>query len=131
VTVEAFDILGDPVRRRILELLADGDAAAGEVVDAIQAEFGLTQPAVSQQFGLTQPAVSQQLCVLRVNGFAAARAEAPAGSTLSTVTRSTTPQAGSPTCTGNGAGASTPSRPSPHEAAAAHSQPATQETRHA
>jgi DNA-binding transcriptional ArsR family regulator len=27
--VHAFDVLGDPVRRRILELLADGEQAAG------------------------------------------------------------------------------------------------------
>jgi DNA-binding transcriptional ArsR family regulator len=62
--VEAFDILGDPVRRRILELLAEGDSAAGEVVRAIQAEFGLTQPAISRQLG-----------VLRDSGFATVRAE--------------------------------------------------------
>ena len=41
-------MLGDPVRRRILELLADGDVAAGAVVDAVGREFGITQPAVSQ-----------------------------------------------------------------------------------
>lgn len=58
------DRLGDPVRRRILELLASGDCDAGEVVDVIQAEFGLTQPAVSRQ-----------LRVLRDSGFAAVRAE--------------------------------------------------------
>ena len=29
--MEAFDVLGDPVRRRILELLADGERASGEV----------------------------------------------------------------------------------------------------
>lgn len=63
--VEAFDILGDPVRRRILELLADGERGAGEVVEVIHTEFGLTQPAVSRQ-----------LRVLRENGFADVR---PAG----------------------------------------------------
>jgi DNA-binding transcriptional ArsR family regulator len=62
--VEAFDILGDPVRRRILELLAAGERSAGDVVEAIQAEFGLTQPAVSRQ-----------LRVLRESGFAGVRAE--------------------------------------------------------
>src|SRR3546814_11886496 len=44
----AFDILGDPVRRRILELLADGQRASGEIVDVIAAEFAISQPAVSQ-----------------------------------------------------------------------------------
>jgi DNA-binding transcriptional ArsR family regulator len=62
--VEAFDVLGDPVRRRILELLAERERAAGEVVEVIGAEFGLTQPAISRQ-----------LRVLRESGFAAVRPE--------------------------------------------------------
>jgi DNA-binding transcriptional ArsR family regulator len=62
--VHAFDVLGDPVRRRILELLADGELAAGEVSAVVQAEFGISQPAVSQH-----------LRVLRENGFATVRAE--------------------------------------------------------
>ena len=60
--MEALDILGDPVRRRILELLAQGEHAAGEVVTVISAEFGISQPAVSQQ-----------LRVLRETGFARVR----------------------------------------------------------
>jgi DNA-binding transcriptional ArsR family regulator len=60
--VEAFDVLGDPVRRRILQLLASGERTAGEVASAIQAEFGLTQPAVSRH-----------LRVLRESGFASVR----------------------------------------------------------
>jgi DNA-binding transcriptional ArsR family regulator len=62
--MHAFDVLGDPVRRRILELLADGECSSGEVVDAISAEFGIGQPAVSMQ-----------LKVLRESGFASVRAE--------------------------------------------------------
>jgi DNA-binding transcriptional ArsR family regulator len=62
--VHAFDVLGDPVRRRILELLADGERAAGDIGDVVQDEFGITQPAVSQH-----------LRVLRENGFANVRAE--------------------------------------------------------
>jgi DNA-binding transcriptional ArsR family regulator len=62
--VHAFDILGDPVRRRILELLADGERAAGDIGAIIQDEFGITQPAVSQH-----------LKVLRDNGFARVRAD--------------------------------------------------------
>jgi DNA-binding transcriptional ArsR family regulator len=62
--VHAFDILGDPVRRRILELLADGERSAGDVGAVVQGEFGISQPAVSQQ-----------LRVLRDNGFATVRAE--------------------------------------------------------
>ncbi len=62
--MHAFDILGDPVRRRILELLADGERAAGDVGAVIQREFEISQPAVSRQ-----------LRVLRDNGFATVRAE--------------------------------------------------------
>jgi len=62
--MHAFDVLADPVRRRILELLASGEHASGEVVDVIQGEFGLTQAAVSQH-----------LKVLRESGFASVRAE--------------------------------------------------------
>jgi DNA-binding transcriptional ArsR family regulator len=46
--VHAFDVLGDPVRRRILELLADGEMTSGAVCAVIQAEFGISQPGVSQ-----------------------------------------------------------------------------------
>src|SRR5919112_3474422 len=62
--VHAFDVLGDPVRRRILELLADGELSSGEVTAVIQREYGISQPAVSQH-----------LRVLRDNGFASVRAE--------------------------------------------------------
>jgi DNA-binding transcriptional ArsR family regulator len=60
--VHAFDVLGDPVRRRILELLADGELSAGVIGATIQDEFAITQPAVSQH-----------LKVLRDNGFASVR----------------------------------------------------------
>jgi len=36
--MHAFEVLGDPVRRRILELLATGEHASGEAVEAIQVE---------------------------------------------------------------------------------------------
>ncbi|QGZ97127.1 ArsR/SmtB family transcription factor [Terricaulis silvestris] len=64
--MHAFDVLGDPVRRRILELLAEGEHASGEILDVIQAEFGISQPAVSQH-----------LKVLRESGFANVRSEGP------------------------------------------------------
>ncbi|WP_344844613.1 metalloregulator ArsR/SmtB family transcription factor [Kribbella ginsengisoli] len=57
--MHAFDILGDPVRRRILELLADGELPAGQIAATI-----------GEEFGISQPAVSQHLRVLRDNGFA-------------------------------------------------------------
>lgn len=60
--MHAFDVLGDPVRRRILELLAGGEHASGEIVTIVQREFGISQPAVSQH-----------LKVLRESGFATVR----------------------------------------------------------
>ncbi len=64
--MHAFDVLGDPVRRRILELLADGEQTSGDITETIQAEFGISQPAVSQH-----------LRVLRDSGFAHARPDGP------------------------------------------------------
>ncbi|MEE2035570.1 transcriptional regulator, partial [Rhodococcus sp. CC-R104] len=46
--MHGFEVLADPVRRRVLELLAVGAHAAGEIGAAIGAEFGISQPAVSQ-----------------------------------------------------------------------------------
>ena len=60
--MHAFDVLGDPVRRRILELLADGEQTSGAVTATIRDEFGISQPAVSQH-----------LRVLREHGFATVR----------------------------------------------------------
>ncbi|MFC8680028.1 ArsR/SmtB family transcription factor [Microbacterium ureisolvens] len=60
--MHALDILGDPVRRRILELLAGGERSAGEIGEEVQREFGISQPAVSQH-----------LRVLRESGFTTVR----------------------------------------------------------
>lgn len=62
--MHAFDILGDPVRRRILELLAGGELSSGDIVAVIGGEFGISQSAVSQH-----------LRVLRDHGFASVRHE--------------------------------------------------------
>ena len=62
--MHALDVLGDPVRRRILELLAGGEESAGDLGRVIQSEFGISQPAVSQH-----------LRVLRDSGFATVRPE--------------------------------------------------------
>ena len=62
--MHAFDVLGDGVRRRILELLATGEQTSGAISAVIQEEFGISQPAVSMH-----------LRVLRDNGFATVRAE--------------------------------------------------------
>ena len=57
--MHAFDVLADPVRRRILEILGQGEHTSGEVVEI-----------VGRDFGIGQSAVSQHLKVLRENGFA-------------------------------------------------------------
>jgi len=57
--MHAFDVLGDPVRRHILQLLSDNSLSSGAIVDIVYAEFGIGQSAISQQ-----------LKVLRDNGFA-------------------------------------------------------------
>ena len=62
--MHAFDVLGDPVRRRVLELLAEGEQTSGAICAVIQAEFAISQPGVSQH-----------LRVLRESGFATVRAE--------------------------------------------------------
>ena len=62
--MHAFDVLGDPVRRRILELLADGEKCAGDVAAVI-----------GNEVGISQPAVSQHLKVLRDSGFTTVRTE--------------------------------------------------------
>jgi DNA-binding transcriptional ArsR family regulator len=54
--MNSFAILSDPVRRRIVEVLADGEAAAGEVSALVTAEFGIGQPAVSNQLRLLREA---------------------------------------------------------------------------
>jgi DNA-binding transcriptional ArsR family regulator/uncharacterized protein YndB with AHSA1/START domain len=62
--VDAFEVLGDPVRRSILQHLAEGETASGTLCALIQAEFGITQSAVSQH-----------LRVLRESGFATVRTQ--------------------------------------------------------
>src|SRR3954469_16332275 len=66
--METFGVLGDPVRRRILELLATDEQPAGDVAAGIQGEFGLTQPAVSRH-----------LRGLRENGLATVRSGGAGG----------------------------------------------------
>ncbi len=64
--MHALDVLGDPVRRRILELLAEGELSSGEIVAV-----------VGRAFEISQPAVSQHLKVLRDHGFTRVRSEGP------------------------------------------------------
>ena len=59
--MEALAALADPTRRRILELLADGELSAGEL---------------AAEFPVTRPAVSRHLRVLRETGLVDVRDEA-------------------------------------------------------
>ena len=51
---DAFKALADPTRRRILELLAQGDMTAGEI---------------AAQFSMTKPSVSHHLTILKSAGL--------------------------------------------------------------
>lgn len=62
--MDGFEVLGDAVRRRLLEVLAAGEQPAGLLTDLVRAEYGISQPAVSQH-----------LKVLREHGFATVRAD--------------------------------------------------------
>ena len=57
---DVFELLAEPGRRRLIELLRDGELAVGELVTAS---------------GASQPAVSRNLRLLREGGLVAARAE--------------------------------------------------------
>ena len=46
--MQTLDVLADPNRRRIVELLADGPMSAGSVA----AHFEISRPAVSQHLGI-------------------------------------------------------------------------------
>jgi len=59
--MDVFTALADPTRRRIIESLAAGEAAFGELAD---------------QFAMSRPAVSQHLKVLKTAGIVVSRADA-------------------------------------------------------
>ncbi len=62
--MSAFTALGDPTRRRILELLAEGEQSVGTLRAGLVADHPVSQPAVSQH-----------LRVLRDSGLVTARAD--------------------------------------------------------
>lgn len=59
--MSVFEVLAEPHRRRILDLVRDQERPVGELVDAL---------------GLSQPAVSKHLRVLRDSGLVGARIDA-------------------------------------------------------
>lgn len=80
--VGVFEALGEPVRRRILELLADGERPVGPLVVALRSLTPISQPAVSQHLkvlldaGLVtvRAAGTRRLYALDTAGLDAARA---------------------------------------------------------
>lgn len=59
--MDAFVALADPTRRQIIQSLAAGESAFGEI---------------AEQFEMSRPAVSQHLKVLRESGLVAVRRDA-------------------------------------------------------
>ncbi len=78
VAAGAFDALGDPTRRSVLELLRDGERSVREITDRMD----VSQPAVSQHLrvlhgaGLVdvRPVGARRLYRIRPDGFADVRA---------------------------------------------------------
>jgi DNA-binding transcriptional ArsR family regulator len=56
-----FEVMAEPTRRRILDLLLDGDCPVGDLVDGLQ---------------MSQPAISKHLKVLRDAGLVEATVDA-------------------------------------------------------
>jgi len=57
-----FEVLAQPIRRSILDMLRDGEHLVGDVVESL---------------GLTQPLTSKHLRVLRDTGFVTVRVDGP------------------------------------------------------
>jgi DNA-binding transcriptional ArsR family regulator len=51
-----LDALGDPVRRRLVELLSGGERTAGDLAAAVGTEFGISQPATSRHLRVLREA---------------------------------------------------------------------------
>lgn len=49
---EAFKVLSDPTRRRILELLRAGDLSAGQIAE----QFDISKPSISNHLGILRSA---------------------------------------------------------------------------
>jgi len=64
--MEIFALLAEPVRRRIIEILATGEHSSTQVADVLHHEFGVSHSAVSRH-----------LRILDRSGFAIARVQGP------------------------------------------------------
>lgn len=60
-----FEALGDPTRRRILEVTSAGERTVGMIVAALQDEMSISQPAVSQHLKVLRDA---RLVTARADG---------------------------------------------------------------
>ena len=63
--MDVFALLAEPVRFRIIEILATGEHSAGNVADVVHHEFGVSRSAVSQHLRLL---VEGGFVVRRVQG---------------------------------------------------------------
>ena len=70
--MQSLAAIADPTRRRIVELLAEGDRTSGELVDA----FDMSAPAISQHLNVLREA---GLVVTRVAGQSRIQSLNPAG----------------------------------------------------
>jgi DNA-binding transcriptional ArsR family regulator len=61
VSASVFEAVADPTRRRLLELLADGERSAGEL---------------ARSFAISRPAISRHLRILRETGLVRWRGDA-------------------------------------------------------
>lgn len=59
-----FELLGEPIRRRIVEILASGEQFSGEI-----------EAVIVHEFGVGRSAVQHHLAVLRRHGWAVVREE--------------------------------------------------------
>jgi DNA-binding transcriptional ArsR family regulator len=74
--MQVFDVLGDPVRRRLLELMGRGEVAAGALAAVVHDEFGISQPAVSQHLKVLR---EHHLVLVRAQGTRRLYTVDPAG----------------------------------------------------
>lgn len=64
--MDVFALLAEPVRYRIIEILATGEHTSGQLADVLHHEFGVGWPAVSEH-----------LATMRSSGFVVRRPEGP------------------------------------------------------
>lgn len=74
--MDALEAIGDPVRRRFVELLARGEQPAGHLAELASGEFGISQPAASRHLRVLR---ETGLVVARVQGKQRVYALDPAG----------------------------------------------------